>query len=105
MRPLRAWDVVALGIDGGRLGLPVRNRRFHERVDESSTLLVRVRSLCNASVISRVVSNNGCCSHTPLVSEPALLLLDEPWRTMILPAHATSLSSWIGCVVAPLYRL
>ncbi|MBF4595720.1 metal ABC transporter ATP-binding protein [Curtobacterium flaccumfaciens] len=76
--PLRAWDVVALGIDGGRLGLPVRNRRFHERVDE---ILDAVGA--SAFAMQRLGDLSGgqqqrvLLAHA-LVSDPALLLLDEP---------------------------
>lgn len=76
--PLRAWDVVALGIDGGRLGVPVRGRRFRERVD-------RILDAVGATPFAdqRIGELSGgqqqrvLLAHA-LVGEPRLLLLDEP---------------------------
>ncbi|KQR85789.1 metal ABC transporter ATP-binding protein [Microbacterium sp. Leaf179] len=76
--PLRAWDVVALGIDGGHLGLPVRGTAFRRRVDD---ILDAVGA--NAFAQQRIGELSGgqqqrvLLAHA-LISDPALLLLDEP---------------------------
>lgn len=76
--PLRARDVVALGLDGGRLGLPLRRREVRARVDDS---LRAVGALPFAD--QRIGELSGgqqqrvLLAHA-LISNPALLLLDEP---------------------------
>ncbi len=76
--PLRARDVVALGLDGGRLGMPLRRRSVHELVDST---LASVGALPFAD--QRIGELSGgqqqrvLLAHA-LISRPALLLLDEP---------------------------
>ncbi|MFZ2052327.1 MAG: metal ABC transporter ATP-binding protein [Solirubrobacteraceae bacterium] len=76
--PLRARDLVDLGIDGQRLGVPWPSRRRRERVEQ---MLQAVDALRFAD--ERVGSLSGgeqqrvLIAHA-LVGEPKLLLLDEP---------------------------
>lgn len=76
--PLRARDLVALGLDGHRFGFGRRTEQQHERVDK---ILCDVDAEHFAN--SRVGSLSGgeqqriLIAHA-LVSQPKLLLLDEP---------------------------
>jgi zinc/manganese transport system ATP-binding protein len=76
--PVRARDLVGLGIDGGRLGIPLPSRRKRQAVDE---MLAAVDATRFAD--QRVGSLSGgeqqrvMIAHA-LVSRPRLLLLDEP---------------------------
>jgi zinc/manganese transport system ATP-binding protein len=76
--PLRARDVVALGIDGGRLGLPFRNAAFRERV-EASLESVGAAAFADQRIgeLSGGQQQRVLLAHA-LISRPALLLLDEP---------------------------
>ena len=80
--PLRARDVVMLGLDGARLGIPLRRRRLRARVDEA---LAAVGATAFAD--SRVGELSGgqqqrvLLAHA-IVSRPALLLLDEPLASL-----------------------
>jgi zinc/manganese transport system ATP-binding protein len=85
--PLRARDLVALGIDGHRPGLPLPSRRRRERVDE---LLAAVDA--SAFADSRVGELSGGELQRVLVAhalahEPRLLLLDEPLANLDLRAE------------------
>jgi len=76
--PLRARDVVALGLDGNRLGVPLPSRRREHLVDET---LVEVGA--EAFGRSRVGTLSGgeqqrvLIGHA-IIGRPRLLLLDEP---------------------------
>ncbi len=76
--PLRARDVVALGIDGGRLGLPFRNAELRRRVDETLEA-VGAADFAEQRIgeLSGGQQQRVLLAHA-LISEPALLLLDEP---------------------------
>jgi zinc/manganese transport system ATP-binding protein len=76
--PLRARDLVGLGLDGHRLGIPLPSRRRRQLVDEM------LRSVdAERFADSRVGNLSGgeqqrvLIAHA-LISQPALLLLDEP---------------------------
>jgi zinc/manganese transport system ATP-binding protein len=76
--PLRARDVVALGVDGQKLGIPLPSRRRRALVDE---LLAAVGATSFAD--SRVGQLSGGQQQRVLIahalaSRPKLLLLDEP---------------------------
>jgi zinc/manganese transport system ATP-binding protein len=76
--PLRARDLVALGLDGERFGIPLPSRHRRELVDE---MLEAVDATAFAD--SRVGKLSGgelqraLIAHA-LISRPRLLLLDEP---------------------------
>ena len=76
--PVRAKDLVGLGLDGGRLGIPLPSRRRSAAVDE---MLAAVDASRFAG--ERVGSLSGgeqqrvMIAHA-LISRPRLLLLDEP---------------------------
>jgi zinc/manganese transport system ATP-binding protein len=76
--PLRGRDLVALGLDGHRLGVPLRRGRSRAAVEE---MLAAVDALDFAD--ARVGSLSGgeqqrILIATALVGRPRLLLLDEP---------------------------
>jgi len=76
--PLRARDLVALGIDGDRFGMPLPSRRRRqlvdamlEAVDASGFADSRVGSLSGGELQRTLIAH-------ALISRPKLLLLDEP---------------------------
>ena len=82
--PLRARDVVALGIDGHRLGIPLRSARRRALVDEMLAAVdasrfadVRVGNLSGGEQQRVLIAH-------ALVSRPKLLLLDEPLANLDL---------------------
>ncbi|HMK64053.1 MAG TPA: metal ABC transporter ATP-binding protein [Acidimicrobiales bacterium] len=84
--PLRARDVVALGLDGNRLGLPLAHRRRRLAVDEMLAA-VGASHLADARVglLSGGEQQRVLIAHA-LVSRPPLLLLDEPLANLDLRA-------------------
>jgi zinc/manganese transport system ATP-binding protein len=76
--PLRARDVVALGLDSRKLGIPLPSRRRRALVDE---MLESVGALAFADArigqLSGGQQQRVLIAHA-LVSRPPLLLLDEP---------------------------
>jgi len=84
--PVRARDLVSLGIDGRRLGLPVRSGAKNAVVDE---LLRSVEALHLAD--ARVGALSGGEQQKILIAHalarrPVLLLLDEPLANLDLPS-------------------
>ncbi len=87
--PLRARDLVALGIDGERWGFALPSRERRRRVD---AMLERVGALAYAEANIRELSGGEqqrLLVALALLSEPRLLLLDEPLSNLdIRSAHA-----------------
>jgi zinc/manganese transport system ATP-binding protein len=76
--PLRAWDVVGLGLDGHRFGLPHRSsaqktliNEMLDAVDATSFADTRVGNLSGGEQQRVLIAH-------ALISRPRLLLLDEP---------------------------
>ena len=76
--PVRARDLVGLGMDGPRLGIPFPSRRRRELVDEMLEA-VDASSFANRRVgsLSGGEQQRVMIAHA-LISRPRLLLLDEP---------------------------
>ena len=76
--PLRPRDLVAFGLDGGRLGIPLPSRHRHQLVDD---MLEAVDATAFADARIGTVSGGELqrtlIAHA-LISKPKLLLLDEP---------------------------
>jgi zinc/manganese transport system ATP-binding protein len=84
--PVRGRDLIALGLDGHRLGLPFPSRARRARVEEMIDA-VDARSFADARVgqLSGGEQQRILIAHA-LISRPRLLLLDEPLANLDLRA-------------------
>jgi zinc/manganese transport system ATP-binding protein len=82
--PLRGRDLVGLGLDGGRLGLPLPSRATRERIEELLDA-VDARDFADRRVgrLSGGEQQRILIAHA-LISEPSVLLLDEPLANLDL---------------------
>ena len=82
--PLRARDVVALGLDGNRLGLPLPSRARRDRVQEALRAVDAGR-FADARIgeLSGGEQQRVLIAHA-IISRPRLLLLDEPLANLDL---------------------
>lgn len=82
--PMRARDLVALGLDGHRFGLPIRARARSEAVEEMLEA-VGAETFADARVgqLSGGEQQRVLIAHS-LISRPRLLLLDEPLANLDL---------------------
>lgn len=92
--PLRARDLVALGLTGGRFGLPLMSRAVKSRVDEA---LAAVGATAYGS--APVASLSGGEQQRvrvaqAIIGRPALLLCDEPLHSLDL-GHQRGVSELI----------
>ena len=82
--PLRAQDLVGLGLDGHRLGIPLPSRTRRQQVDEMLRA-VGAEKFADARVgnLSGGEQQRVLIAHA-LISGPELLLLDEPLANLDL---------------------
>jgi zinc/manganese transport system ATP-binding protein len=82
--PLRARDLIGLGLDGHRFGMPVRSADRNARVNEMLEA-VNATSFADARVgsLSGGEQQRVMIAHA-LISRPQLLLLDEPLANLDL---------------------
>jgi zinc/manganese transport system ATP-binding protein len=82
--PMRARDLVALGIDGHRLGVPFRSRARREAVAEMLHAVDADRFAdARVGLLSGGEQQRILIAHA-LISRPRLLLLDEPLANLDL---------------------
>lgn len=87
--PLRARDLVRLGVDGTRFGLPLPSRAARRRVDE---LLAEVGATAYARVPVGLLSGGEqqrLRVAQSLAGDPALILADEPLLSLDLQHQRT----------------
>ncbi|HET9074393.1 MAG TPA: metal ABC transporter ATP-binding protein [Solirubrobacteraceae bacterium] len=84
--PLRGRDLVGLGLDGHRIGVPLRRRERRERV-QTALAAVGAEDFADTRVgrLSGGQQQRILIAHA-LIAEPALLLADEPLANLDLSA-------------------
>ena len=97
--PLRARDLVALGLDGHRFGMPLPSKRRTDAVD-SMLHAVGADGFGNARVgsLSGGEQQRVLIAHA-LISRPQLLLLDEPLANLDLRS-SQEIVTLLGRIVA-----
>ena len=85
--PLRARDVVALGIDGHKLGFPLPSAKRKDQVNEALRA-VGAESYADARIgeLSGGEQQRVLIAHA-LIGQPTLLLLDEPLANLDLKSE------------------
>jgi zinc/manganese transport system ATP-binding protein len=84
--PLRARDLVALGLDGQRLGFAMPSRARSARVEEMLDAVDATRFAdARVGTLSGGEQQRVLIAHA-LISRPSLLLLDEPLANLDLPS-------------------
>jgi zinc/manganese transport system ATP-binding protein len=82
--PLRARDLVGLGLDGHRFGFPLPSRRRHELIDEMLDAVdATVFGDARVGHLSGGEQQRVMIAHA-LIGRPRLLLLDEPLANLDL---------------------
>lgn len=92
--PLRARDLVALGIDGHRYGLPWTSRSVRRRVDELLELVGATEYADRAVGLLSGGEQQRLRAAQALADRPALLLCDEPLHSLDLH-HQQAISDLI----------
>jgi zinc/manganese transport system ATP-binding protein len=93
--PLRAKDLVALGLDGPRWGAPIASRTTRDRVDAALTAVGASHHARSPVATLSGGEQQRVRIAQAIVSDPAILLCDEPLLSLDL-AHQRSVSELIN---------